>query len=157
MENTETIDPIEETPQLLITEDMRSHIYETAKWANFLAIVGFVMSGIMIITAFTIGSAMTSNPQMATMVGTLGKLGSGLFTLIFLCYAFAIFYPSLLMYKYSTKAKLGVLYGDQASLTEALGKMKSLFKFWGILALIMISFYLLIFILAAIVGAAAAN
>lgn len=155
MENTETSNPIEETPQLLITEDMRSHIYETAKWANILAIVGFVISGVAIIAAFTMGSAMNTNPELATAIGSLGKLGSVVLTLIFLCYSFAIFYPSLLMFKYSTKAKLGVLYGDQASLAEALGKMKSLFKYWGILALIMAGFYLLMILLPVVIGVAA--
>lgn len=154
MENQEINEVNETTPQLLVTEDMRSHIYETAKWTNFLAISGFVIAGLTLLSAFTIGSAITTNPQLAAMMGPMGKVGYVAITLMLLCYSLAIFYPSLLMHKYASKAKLGVLYGDQASLTEALSKMRSLFKYWGILMIVLICFYVLLIILQILIGAA---
>lgn len=51
MENQEINEVNETTPQLLVTEDMRSHIYETAKWTNFLAISGFVIAGLTLLIA----------------------------------------------------------------------------------------------------------
>ncbi|MCY1560044.1 hypothetical protein D9M68_971360 [compost metagenome] len=96
---------------------------------------------------------MTTNPQLAAMMGPLGKVGYVAITLMLLCYSLAIFYPSLLMHKYASKAKLGVLYGDQASLTEALSKMKSLFKYWGILMIVLICFYALLIIMPILISA----
>lgn len=142
-------------PVLVVTEEMRSHIYEIAKWTSFLAIVGFVFAGIATIGAFTVGSAMQTNPELSKAMGQMGNAGGSAFTIIALIWAFVIFYPSLLMFKYATKAKLGVLYGEQANLNEAFAKLKSLFKFWGVAAIVFVSFYLLA-IVASVVGLAAA-
>jgi len=142
MENTEEIQ-VQEQPQLVVSEEMRSYFYEMAKWANFLAIVGFVFAGFMIIGAFTLGGAMSTNAELAAMVGQMGAFGGIVFTIICLLYSFAIFYPSLLLFKYAAKAKLGVLYGEQASLDEAIAKLKSLFKYWGIITILFISMYVL--------------
>lgn len=138
----------DQQPPLLVSEDMRSYLYDMAKWANFLAIVGFVMSGFLILTSFTIGPAMSTNAELAAAMATskIGPIGITIFCLIF---AFAIFYPSLLLFKYSGKAKHGVLYGEQTSLDEAFGKMKSLFKYWGIVTLIGIVFYVMLIVLQA--------
>lgn len=142
MENTgQTTEQSQET-NLIVTEEMRSYFYDIAKWASFLAIVGFIFSGIIIIGAFTIGSAIESSPQLAEALGKFGALGKVLFTVVNLVFAFAIFYPSLLLFKYATKAKYGVLYGEQDSLNEAFSKLKSLFKYWGILIIIFISLYI---------------
>lgn len=126
---------------LIVTEDMRSYFYDIAKWANFLAVVGFVISGFMIISAFTIGAAVQTNPELAAMLGQMGKLGTGGITVFFLLYGFAIFYPSMLMLKYSIKAKQGILYNEQNNLDEALSKLKSLFKYWGIVTIVIMVLY----------------
>ncbi|MFD0940791.1 hypothetical protein [Pedobacter boryungensis] len=146
MENLEQTNDANEKITLIVSEEMRSYIYEIAKWAGFLAIVGFVFTGIMIIGAFTIGAAMNTSPEIMLMAGQMGKFGSIAFTAICLLYAFAVFYPSLLLFKYSTKAKHGVLYGDQINLDDAMSKLKSLFKYWGILTIIFISLYMLLIV-----------
>ena len=146
---------LEETVQtpLIVSEDMRSYIYDTTKWANFLAIVGFVVAGLMIVTSFTFGAAMSTNPELSTLLSTTALSPIG-FTLFCLAYAFAVFYPSLLLFKYSTKAKQGVLYGEQASLDEAFSKIKSLFKYWGIITILGIGLYVLLIIFSVVTNVA---
>lgn len=153
MENQEQFEDLEtqQNPQLIVTEDMRSYIYDIAKWAGFLGIVGFVLSAFMLMAALTIGPTINSNPEMAKMLGQLGAMDGTTFSIVFLIYAFAIFYPSLLMVRYATKAKQGVLYGEQTSLNEAISKLKSLFKYFGVLAIIVIGLYLMALV-SAIVG-----
>ena len=150
MENEETTAESSASPQLFVTEEMRSHFYEMAKWSGFLAIVGFVFTGLTVVSSFTIGAAIGTNPELAGLKPFAG-LGSLGFTIVGLLYAFAIFYPSLLLFKYSASAKLGVLYGDQHSLNEAMGNLKSLFKYWGIMTIILISLYVIL-LLSTIMG-----
>ena len=138
MQNIEEQDEINNQPQLLITEEIRSYIYDVAKWANFLAIIGFVFTAFMLIAALTVGAAMSTSPEVAAMVGAMGKIGSTGITIVFMAYGLAIFYPSLLLFKYSKNAKQGVLYGEQESLNDAFSKMKSLFKYWGTIVIIFI-------------------
>ncbi|TKB99898.1 DUF5362 family protein [Pedobacter cryotolerans] len=151
MENNEEIQEVKSELNLVVSEEMRSYIYEIAKWASFLAIVGFAFAGITIISAFTIGAVMNNNPQMLALASNMGAAAGAVFTVMFLIIAFAIFYPSLLMFKYAAKAKIGVLYGEQASLNEAMGKLKSLFKYWGIITIVYLALYALM-IIATIMG-----
>jgi hypothetical protein len=130
---------------LKITEDIRSYIYETAKWANFLSVVGFVLTAFMIMFAFGVGSFITA---MNNILGgeannPYAALGTGVLTVICLLVALIYFYPSLLLFKYANAAKQAVLYADQATLAVAMSKMKSFFKFWGILTIVFLTFYVL--------------
>lgn len=125
---------------------MRSYIYDMARWAGFLAIVGFVYAGITVLSAFTIGAALDSDPQLASMLGKFGPLGKVIFTLANLVFAFALFYPSLLLFKYAANAKNGVLYGEQLHLNEAFAKLKSLFSYWGVITIIMVTMHIFMMI-----------
>jgi hypothetical protein len=143
MQNIEEQEEANSHPQLIITEEIRSYIYDVAKWANFLAIVGFVIATLMLLAALTVGTAMNTNPQIAAMLGELSKIGSTAITIVFIAYGLFILYPSLLLFKYAKKAKLGVLYGEQESLNDAFSSLKSLFRFWGIMVIILIGINLL--------------
>ena len=143
MQDIEEQEEINSQPQLIVSEEIRSYIYDVAKWAHFLAIIGFIIAGFMLIAALTVGPAMTSNPEIAKMLGAMGSVGTGAITFVFIAYSLAIFCPSLLLYKYSSKAKQGVLYGEQESLNDAFSKLKSLFKFWGVIVIIFIGLNLL--------------
>lgn len=139
-------------PQLIVTEDMRSYLYDMAKWANFLGIVGFVISAFMLMAALTIGPTINANPEMAKMLGQLGAMDGTTFSIVFFIYGLAIFFPSLLMVRYAAKTKHGVLYGEQTSLDEGIAKLKSLFKYFGVLTIIFIGLYLLTLISAILGG-----
>ena len=155
MENLEEMVEIQEQPALVVSEEIRSYLYNMAKWANFLAIIGFIFVGITIIGAFTVGAAMDQNPAVAVMVGQFGSLGKIIFTAIFLVVAFLVFYPSLLLFKYSSKARSGVLYGEQESLNEALAKLSSLFGYWGIMTIICVALYIMAVVSSITTGVAA--
>ncbi|WP_316830084.1 DUF5362 family protein [Pedobacter aquatilis] len=146
-------DSVQQEPQevnLIVTEEMRSYIYETAKWARFLSIIGFILSAFLIIGSFGIGAAITSNPAMLAQLGPLAGAGAIGVTVVYLVLALMYFYPSLLLFRFSNKGKQGVLYGDQESLNDALMNMKSLFKFWGIFTIvIMICYFLFVLLFAA--------
>ena len=152
MENLQETNEQENIPKLIITEDIRSYLYDMAKWANFLAIVGFVITGLMVLTSFTIGPAMSTDAKLAAAMAASGVSPMGI-TICCLVFAFAIFYPSLLLFKYATRAKVGVLYGEQASLDEAFSKIKSLFKYWGIITLVGIALYVMLVVLSIVAQA----
>lgn len=153
MENLEQEEHSAEHPQLIVTEEMRSHIYEMTKWAKFLAIVGFIFSVLMAVSAFGAGAAFNS-AQTAAQLGPLAKLGSIGITVLYLVFACIYFYPSLLLYKFSSQGNEGVLYGNQIQLNEAISRLKSLFKFWGFVTIIGFIFFILMIIMVVGMGAA---
>jgi len=150
------MEDLEQSPQevkLVVTEEMRSYIYEISKWARFLSIIGFILSAFLIIGSFGIGAALTANPSMVAQLGPLAGAGAVGVTIVYLVLALMYFYPSLLLFRFSNKGKQGVLYGDQESLDDAMMNMKSLFKFWGIFTIvIMICYFLFMLLYAASVA-----
>jgi len=158
MENLEETNPVQESENetLIITEDIRSYIYDTAKWTKFLSIVGFVGCALTAMAAFS-ASAVISAVSAMDPSNPLVKLGGGALTAFYLFIALLTFYPSLLLFKYSTSAKTAVLYGDQENLAEAMNKMRSLFKFWGIFTIIIIAIYVVAILLSIVAGIAAAG
>lgn len=150
MDNFEEIKPElqedAEVDALWITEDIRSYIYDAAKWTRFLSIVGFVLTAMFVMSAFSVDAMLSTLSK--TMPGNpmLG-LGSAGFTVVYLLFALLQFYPSFLLYKFSTSANKAVLFADQPSLGEAISKLKSFFKFWGILTIVIIALYILMIVM----------
>jgi hypothetical protein len=138
---------------LTITEDIRSFIYESSKWTKFLSIVGFVFTGLMVMLSLSVGAIMSSmNSMVGAQNNPYAAMGTGFLTVFLLITAAIYFYPSFILFNFSAAAKQAVLYGDQESLSTAMGKLKSFFKFWGILLIVILGFYALA-IVTAIIGA----
>lgn len=144
-----------EVETLIITEDIRSHIYETAKWAKFLSIIGFIGCVFIIIIALSLPailsamSAMGKNPMVGVATGVLSA--------VYIIFALVYFYPSLMLFKYANSAKKAVLFLDQESLGEAMSKMKSFFKFFGILTIAILGLYAVVFLLSIVTAIGAAS
>lgn len=142
---------------LIITEDIRSYIYETAKWAKFLSIIGFIGAGFLVLISFSVGAIMSVAGTLLGPANPYAAMGSGILTITMLLTALLYFYPSFILFKYSTAARKAVLYEDQHSLAVAALKMKSFFKFWGILTIVMLAFYVVFFLVALVAGIGAAT
>lgn len=143
-----------EVPQevkLVVTEEMRSYFYDMSKWARFLSVVGFVISAFLTLGSFGIGAAVTANPGMLNQLGPLGGIGATGITIFYLLLALLFFYPSLLLLRFSAKVKQGVLFGDQENLNDGIAHVKSLFKFWGVITIVLIASYFLL-LLAVVAG-----
>lgn len=138
---TEEIDA--EIVPLIVTEEIRSYLYDSARWTNFLSIVGFVTAGLIILSALTVSSVLNTMTAAGGMSPALAKIGGTGLAFVLFIYAMIVFYPSLLLYKYSTYAKKAVLYGSQVELESAMKKMKDYFKYCGILTIVLIAFYIL--------------
>jgi len=160
MENTGVLDSAEysgATNEIRFTSESLQHLKETAKWGTFLAIVGFVFIGIMILVGIFFGTIMSSlagSPGMAELDmygGVMGAFGSVLYIAIAIIYL----YPMLKLFQFSKKSKLAIATNSTELMTEALGNLKSLYKFMGILIAIILGFYVLIFLFTLIMGIAA--
>jgi len=147
-----------EVPQevkLIVTEEMRSYIYDITKWAKFLSFVGFALAALLVLVSFSVPSLLGSNPALAKQFGALGQSGSMAITIIYLALGLFYFYPSLLLLRISNNGKQGVLFGSQESLNTAMQNVKSLFKFWGIITIaVIVGYFFLIFMVGAGMAAA---
>lgn len=150
MENFEEAEFVEEAgevqEQLVVTEEIRSYIYETAKWTKFISIIGLIFAVFMALAAFS-ANAIVETIVATTPGNPLAQMGSAFIMAYFLCISLMLFYPSFLLFKYANAATAAVLYADQENFTIAMKKMKSVFKFWGIITIIILAIYILSFLL----------
>ena len=144
--------------ELQFTQQSQGFVRETAKWATFLSIVGFIFIGFMVLGAvgmFAMGSTFSSMGGASPM-GAMGMLGGATLGVIFLLMAVLYFFPVMYLYKFAANAKEALNSNNTERLTVAFENLKSHYKFVGILTVIGMAFYLLMIIFSVVAGVAAA-
>lgn len=141
-ENTEEAG---EATEMLITFEAEGYMREAGKWANFLGSAGFIFSILTIVSAFSVGSVVGKLQQNYGAGLDPKALSSGL-SLMYFLFGVLIFIPSLYLYQFGGALKKGFEYGDQINLNLAFQKLKSYFRFFGILIISFIVFYLMVLI-----------
>lgn len=127
--------------KLSLTEVSKSFLVETVKWTNFLAIMGFVMIGIMVIFAFIISVSASAIPGFAE-----AGISGGFFGFIYLIFAGIYYIPISYLFKFSKNLKSAFADNDEMALEKGFEYLKSHYKFMGVLTLIMLGFYALAFV-----------
>lgn len=136
-----------------LDERSKAYLLETTRWTKFLAIMGFIFLGIMLLIAlamFTMGSYAYS--QLSGFGGMGGYFGMGM-GLLYVLIAVLYLYPIISLLKFSTNMKAGIQTNNGELITEGFRHQKNLYKFLGILTIITIALYLIVFVMAGIMGA----
>src|SRR5450631_1995691 len=137
--------------ELQLDQPALNYLNESARWARFLAIIGFISCGLMIIVGVFFGSFMSGLMTSAGSESAVA-MSSGFFSIFYILFSLLIFFPSLYLFNFSSKMKRAFQNNEQQILTESLRNLKSFFKFYGICTVIILSIYALALI-AAIFGA----
>lgn len=121
------------------------YLRESAKWSKFLSILGFIGVGFMVIASLFVAA-------MGSSLGNGVAFSPILIALLYLFMAGLYVMPVYYLYKYSVDITNGLKNRNQELLTKGFGFLKSHHKFLGISAIIVISMYFLIFIVALFAG-----
>ncbi|HYV91697.1 MAG TPA: DUF5362 family protein [Chitinophagales bacterium] len=138
-------EPMMPSSHLEIDSEEAAYLKETAGWAKFLAIVGLVFCGLIVVLAFFMNSVLSSIPNLSGTPFPMQGVGI-MFTIIYLLLALLYFFPCYYLLNFATKMKNALLRHDQILLKHSLSNLKSCFKFFGIMTLVVIGFYALILI-----------
>ncbi|MBF4465609.1 DUF5362 family protein [Flavobacterium sp. LC2016-12] len=148
MEETSVFEKFE----LQLDESAKDFLKETAKWAYFLSIIGFVGIGLLVVIAIFAGTffSLMSNsvPGMAAAGGSFGIM----FSIIYLIMALLYFFPVYFLNKFASNAKKAFRDNDSEALTNSFGYLKSHYKFIGILTVILLALYGVVLVFAVIAG-----
>lgn len=142
MENEITNAGIDKDEKLSITSEGAGYLKTTYKWASFLAILGFIGSGIICLIA--IGILIVS-----PFLGSSSKFGSAmgfpmtLIGIVYLLLGVLYFFPAYYLYNFSNKMKVALELNKQEELDNSLSNLKRMFKFLGIMTIVLISAYLI--------------
>jgi hypothetical protein len=138
-------DPLANVP---VTPLMVEHLRATKPWVRFISIIMFIMVGL----TFLGGLVMMFMPSPAGMRG----FGFGpLVGIIYIIMGVLYLAPAYFLHQYASSIGDFVQNGGDSALETALGSQKSFWRFVGILTLVVICIYALVFVFV-ILGAMSA-
>lgn len=134
---------MENQTNLELNEQAVDALRSSAKWSMFLAIMGFIGIGFMILGAIAMTSIMSIIPSSPTSpFGNLKGFISGIYIVMALIYFFPVYY----LYKYASDMKNALLSSSSDMVGTALGYLKSHHKYLGISIIVIISLYIIFII-----------
>lgn len=141
MENSENIQSV---VNQTLTDDSKSKTYllEVSKWGKFLAIVGYI--GIAVLAIVAIALIVIS---FITSIKLDVGLSLGTFGVIYFALAILYYFPVKFLYKFSIQIKKGLESDNNQDITLGFENLKSLFKFLGILTIVILSIYALLLVI----------
>jgi len=112
--------------ELQVDHESTIYLRETAKWAKFLAILGFVWCGILLL----IGLAILAN-KSAYRPGYMAWV-----SVLYMALAAVYFLPCIYTLNFAGKMKTALQNNDQGHLNASLKNLKSSFRYLGIMAIV---------------------
>ncbi|MBL7852661.1 MAG: hypothetical protein JNN04_17285 [Cyclobacteriaceae bacterium] len=138
--------PAPDVKMELNREALRS-LYEAGGWATFLAILGFIMMGFLLIAGIFMGAIFSNLPNSEAL-----PFPAELFTVFYLLIAVVYFFPIYYLFKFANLARSGIQQRDSSRLSSSIQYLKSHYKFVGILTIVGIAMYLLFILLFVALG-----
>jgi len=133
----------------------RRFLTETAKWARFLSVIGFIICVLMILGGIAFAVFLNNSNNVFDKYGStqlqFGDMGRML-GFFYILIAILYFFPCLYLNRFSNKMTTAIRSEDQASMNAGFENLKSLFKFCGVMTIIVIAVYIIAFVIG--VGAA---
>ena len=139
-----------ETFELNVSSTIMGFLKETSTWTYFLSILGFIGIGLMLLFGvfFSVVMGLISGGNPYEGLG----MDMSYFGLIYIVLALLYFFPVLYLFNFSRKTKLALKTNNNDDLTTAFSNLKSHYKFMGVFTIVVISIYILAFVIAMIAG-----
>jgi len=119
-----------------IDEQSKDYLREIAKWGKFLAILGFIKFGFLLL--YTIVFPLVAANIECHLNYKLPRLA---ITLFFLILAIVIYFPSNYLYLFARYTRRALNQNDQDVLRHAFQELKACYRYIGILMIILMCLY----------------
>ncbi len=136
--------------QLLITENVKRVLLEARKWSKFLAILGFIGLGFLILFGFIF--VVAGNLIDEANIDGYSNLQSSAMGIYYVISAIIYVIPLVFLLNFSNKLKVAINSNDPYSLYAAFNSLRLHYKFIGILTIIMFVLMFFFVFIGIIVG-----
>lgn len=130
---------------------VRSHLSDTARWGRFLAIMGFIGSGLILLAVIFLLANPGQFPQGFGEESGGARFAPVAFVIYMIIAIVLYFLPCLFLFRFATKMKRALATESQEELTISFQNLKVLFRYVGVLTIIVLSIYAIV-ILVLILG-----
>lgn len=130
---------------LNIDPTIKAHLSETASWGRFLAIIGFIACALLVVVGiFFVSIVGTMGARYGSYDGpSLTSTFGPAIMVVYIIVAILYFFPCLFLLRFANRMKTALAADNQADLTVAFQNLKALFRFVGVLTIIVLCLYLL--------------
>lgn len=125
-----------ENRQLVLLPEAEVLLDEARKWANFLAILGFIFCGFMVLFGVVFSLLLDNLPAEAAQV-----IPGFVLIIFYIILAVIYFFPSLYLYRFALRAKQALLSKDSTLLSGSLDSLRDCFRYLGIVSIIFLILY----------------
>ncbi len=139
--------------EMQLNETAKGFLRETAKWAYFLSIIGYIGLAFLVIIALFAGTIFSTMGNVGAGMNAFGAMGATFITVLYLVLAIIYFFPVYYLNKFASNLKAAFKENNTELLTNSLGYLKSHYKYIGIFTLVFVVLYALIIVFAIIGGA----
>ncbi|MCU7548948.1 DUF5362 family protein [Chitinophagaceae bacterium LB-8] len=149
------MEPTSSLFSLSIDPVTKAHLADTARWAKFLAICGFILLAFMLVMGIfmLIGMSSEMSSSISQEYGSsniFGTFGMGAFAFIYIISALIIFFPLLYLLRFANRMSASLNGNDQHALNYSFQNLKAYFRYLGIITIILLAFYAIGIIFAVI-------
>jgi hypothetical protein len=134
--------PSPENKKLEIRQDSLNHLNTARKWSMFLAIVGFIILGMLIIISLVTGTFLSAFSSGDGISG----LSDTLVILVFLALGVGFFFPLYFLLKFSNHMANTVQSLDNLEIYKAVKNLKCYFVWLGIMVIFILALYAIILV-----------
>lgn len=135
----------------VLTENTVFYLKGASPWLRFIGIVGFISLGIavlfILILAFGLRNIIPDTPEFAPF----RMMGPGM-ALLYIPFLALYFFPTLFLFRFGKYLKSYIYTNDNRDLEEAFKNNKSLWTFFGVLAIIGLGMAALAFFIGIIIA-----
>lgn len=123
-----------ENEEMVLTATIKQFLSQTARWSRFLGIVGFVFSGMILLSAMG-----DNNAEATAMLG----ISTSILPVIYFLMGLFYLVPSYFLFQFGTKTRAALEANDQEGLTQGMQNLRSMFTFFGVSTALILVFYLI--------------
>jgi hypothetical protein len=127
---------------LTATEKTKQALGQAAPWAFFLAIMGYIGSGVLALA----GLLMLVLGGFFSSLSEFGGAMTMIWPILGVCYmglGLLSFFPTLMLNRIASRSKAYGLSGGPADLEGVAVNVKSLAKYWGICTIVLLAVYVI--------------
>ncbi|MDO4728096.1 MAG: hypothetical protein Q4B43_03710 [Bacteroidota bacterium] len=135
---------------IILNESIKANLKSIVGWSKFLAILGFVVVGIMVLSGIFM---ILSGGLLGITSQAIGGVGVAFIGFGYILVSVFYYVPLRYLYRFSTKTESFLNNNMQNYFEEALENLKSHYKFIGIFTIVTISLYILA-VIGAVINAA---
>lgn len=114
------------------------------KWAMFLALLGFIVVGFIIITGLVAGTFLSFFQSDEVGLG----IPESLMVIILIVIAVVYFLPVFFLFRFSRQTARALKSSGQEEIRKAFRNLRAYFTYIGVMAIIVISIYIAAFLIA---------